>query len=56
MAGHTGQHRRVLGTHRSTNGTNGLVLFPSLAVQGEGLLVGIYIHTHHVALFSDHLG
>ena len=56
MVGHAGQHGHVLGTHRSRNGTNGLILFPSLTVQGEGLLVGIYIHTHHVALFSDQLG
>ena len=30
-AGHADQHRHTLSTHRSTNGTNGLIWFPSLA-------------------------
>lgn len=31
MAGHTDQHRHILSTLRNTNGTNGLILFPSLS-------------------------
>lgn len=54
--GHRDQHRHMLSNDRSTNSTNGLILFPSLSVQDEGLPVGMYIHIHHVSLFSDSLG
>ena len=36
---------RKQSTHTNTNGTNGLILFPSPADQDEGLLAGnIYIY------------
>ena len=49
MAGHTEQHRQTtLSTHTNTNSTNSLILYPSLADEGEGVLVGnkhaLWIH------------
>lgn len=40
-AGHTGRHRQtMLGTYTNTNSTNGFILYPFLADEGEGVLVG----------------
>lgn len=40
-AGHTEQQRQTtLGTCTNTNGTSSLILYPSLAAEGEGALVG----------------